>query len=217
MTVIHNFILGNILEDQKMNIRILILCFAFVSLPNIARNFSEIDGTLGRANMLKDLLLGGLLIGDNEESYQHLPEIRAVLRSSPNETLQQINSQLKGSGAQVVETKGSFVVFKTSLQQPVLMRGLRDSTNYEVVLNTKTNNFGILTGRQAVALKDIAYATVIANDYGMEIIKQYPNLRTAFYRVSSNINIVSLTTELKADIRVEYTYPEIIEHLAQPL
>ena len=160
---------------------------------------------------------GSLLIGDNEVSYQLLPEIRAVLRSSSTETLQEVNSQLKNSGAQVIETKGNYVLFKTPVLQSELMQGLGDSTTYAAVLNTRTNNFGILTGVQVVTLRDIADAAVIASDYGIEVVKQYPHLRTVFFRVSPGIDIANLTTELKADIRVEYAYPEIIENLQQPL
>ena len=194
-----------------------ILGLALLSLPSQASNLTKTLEKSDRDTMIEDLLLGDALIGDNEVSYQHLPEMRAVLRSSPTETLQKVNSQLESSGAQVVETKGNFVLFKTSPLQPLLMKGLGDSTNYAVVLNTRTNNFGILTGRQAVALRDIADAAVIASDYGIEIVKQYPHLRTVFFRVSPSIDIANLTTELNADVRVEYAYPEIIEDLAQPL
>jgi len=200
-----------------MKIIIIVLCLAFASLSSQAVNSAKMDENSERATILEGLLVGSTLIGDNEVSYQHLPEMRAVLGSSSNETAQKINSQLKDSGAQVVETKGNYVLFKTPLLQPALMKGLGDSTNYAVVLNTRTNNFGILTGVQVVALKDIADSAVIASDYGIEIIKQYPHLRTVFFRVSPGIDIANLTTELKADIRVEYAYPEIIENLQQPL
>ena len=200
-----------------MKFRIIILCLAFTSLPSQGGNFVEMGEKSDRTTLIESLLVGDALTGDNEVSYQHLPEMRAVLRSSPTETLQKVNSQLESSGAQVVETKGNFVLFKTSPLQPLLMKGLGDSTNYAVVLNTRTNNFGILTGRQAVALRDIADAAVIASDYGIEIVKQYPHLRMVFFQVSSSIDIANLTTELNADARVEYAYPEIIENLAQPL
>ena len=200
-----------------MNVRIIVLCFAFVSLPGQAVNSAKMDKNVERSSMIESMTGGSLLIGDNEVSYQLLPEIRAVLRSSSTETLQEVNSQLKNSGAQVIETKGNYVLFKTPVLQSELMQGLGDSTTYAAVLNTRTNNFGILTGVQVVTLRDIADAAVIASDYGIEVVKQYPHLRTVFFRVSPGIDIANLTTELKADIRVEYAYPEIIENLLEPL
>ena len=200
-----------------MNIRIIVLCLAFASSPGQAQESSRVDEDTRRAAMLETLLKGKYLIGDNEESYQHLPEMRAVLSTSLAETPQQVAARLEVSGAQVVETKGKYVLFRIPLMQPALLQGFGGSTNYAVVLNTRTKNFGVLTGVQVVVPRDMADAAVIANDFGMEIVREFSHLRTVFYRVSPGIDIADLTAELQADHRIESAYPEIIEYLIEPL
>ena len=197
--------------------RIILLCFVFLSMHSQAVNSAEMDNDAERTLMIESLLEGSILIGDNEVSYQHVPEIRAVLSTNSNETLQQINSKLNESGAQVVETKGNYVLLRVPLMQAASLRSLGNSINYAVVLNKQNNNFGILTGIQVVVLRDIADTVMVASDYGMKMIKQFPHLRTVFFQVSPGIDLVNLTTELKTDLRIENTYPEILEHLFEPL
>jgi hypothetical protein len=200
-----------------MNIRIIVLCLAFASSLGHAQEPPKLDEKSERAAMLKTMLKGKFLIGDNEESYQHLPEMRAVLSTSLAETPQQVVTQLGVSGAQVVETKGKYVLFRKPLVQPALLQGFGDSTDYAVVLNTRTKNFGVLTGVQVVVPRDMADATAIANDFGMDIVREFSHLRTVFYRVSPGIDIADLTAELQADPRIEKAHPEIIEYLHEPL
>jgi hypothetical protein len=200
-----------------MDIRIIVLCFALVSSLGQAQESSKVDGNTRRAAMLETMPKGKILIGDNEESYQHLPEMRAVLSASLAETPQQVVAQLGASGAQVIETKGKYVLFRIPLTQPALLQGFGDSTNYAVVLNTRTKNFGVLTGVQVVVPRDMADATAIANDFGMDIVREFSHLRTVFYRVSPGIDIADLTAELQADPRIEKAHPEIIEYLHEPL
>ena len=201
-----------------MNIRIIVLCLAFASSLGHAQESRKVDSDAEQRDaMLETLLKGKYLIGDNEESYQHLPEMRAVLSTSLAETSQQVAARLEASGAQVVEIKGRYVLFHIPLMQPALLQGFGGSTNYAVVLNMRTKNFGVLTGVQVVVPRDMTDAAAIANNFGMEIVREYSHLRTVFYQVSPGIDIADLTAELQADYRIENAYPEIIEHLHEPL
>lgn len=200
-----------------MKIIIIVICIAFLSLSCQAVKSATIEKNVEQSALLKSIIGEGFVIGDNEVSYQHLPEMRAVLSSGSNETPQKVNAQLSASGAQVIDTKGDYILFKIPLINSELFKGVGDSTNYSVVLNTLTNDFGILTGVQVVVVTDIAQTDSIAIDYGIEILKQFSHLRTVLFKVSPGVDITKLTAQLKADSRVDNAYPEIIEHLLEPL
>lgn len=196
-----------------MNIRIILLCIAFLSIPSQVVNSADDERTV----MIENLVKGDLLVGDNEVIYQHLPELRAELNARPSASPQQVNSILVESGVELIETKGKYVLFKIPALQPALLRGRGKSKSYAVVLNKRTKEFGILTGLQIVTLLDMANAKKIANDYGIGIVTEFSHLRTVFFQIGLGTNIANLTNKLKLDPRVENTYPEIIEHFVMPL
>jgi len=200
-----------------MNIRIVVLCLMSVSSLALAQEPQKPGkaGVAERAAMLETMQRGKDIRGDSE-SYQHLPELRAVERTGLDETPQQALQRLGASGAQVIETKGKLVLFRVPQGKRALLEGFGDSTLYPAVLNTQTKNLGVLTGMQVVKPRNMADAAAIASSYGLETVKEFPHLRTVFYRVKANMDIADVAAGLQADPRVESAYPEIVEHVHVP-
>src|ERR1700694_5990636 len=133
-----------------MNVRIVGLCLACASSAALAQNVR--DPAAERAAML-DTLQRGKQIKGSREQYRHLPEVFAVEHSASTETPQQAITRIGESGAQVVEIKGRLVLFRSTRQKPAFVERLARATVYPSVLNTRTGNFGVLTGTMVVKPK----------------------------------------------------------------
>ncbi len=168
-----------------------------------------------RAVMLKALQRGKEIKGSHEQ-YQHLPEVHAVEYGAAGETPQQALARIGETGAQVIETKGRLVLFRSAWQKPAFVERVGESTVYPTVLNTRTGTFGVLTGTLVAKPKRMGDAAAIAYSHGLEKGKEYPHLHAVFYRVKANMDIADVAAAMQADPRVEIAYPEIIEHLRFP-
>ncbi|HEY6721368.1 MAG TPA: hypothetical protein VI363_06995, partial [Burkholderiales bacterium] len=173
------------------------------------------DPAAERAAMLETMHRGKDIKGSRER-YQHLPELLAVERAASGETPQHAIARIGAGGAQVVETKGRLVLFRSAQQRPAVVQRVSGAPVYPTVLNTRTGNFGVLTGTLVVKPKSMSDATAIANGHGLEIGKEYPQLQTVFYRVKANTDIADAAAAVQADPRVENAYPEIIEYVRTP-
>src|ERR1700704_1061623 len=97
-----------------------------------------------RAAMLETLQKGKEIKGSREQ-YRHLLEVLAVAQGA-NETPQQAVERIGASGAQLVETKGRRVLFRSAPQKAASVERVAGSTVYPTVVNTRTGTFGVLTG-----------------------------------------------------------------------
>ena len=168
-----------------------------------------------RAAMLETLQKGKEIQGSREQ-YRFLPEVHAVEHSASAETPQEALSRIGESGAQVLETKGRLVLFRSAQQKPAFVERVAGANIYPTVINTRTGTLGVLTGTLVVKPKSMADAAAIASTHGLAEGKEYPHLRTVFYRVKANTDIADVAAALQADPRVENAYPEIIEYVRVP-
>jgi hypothetical protein len=199
-----------------MNIRIVALYLMLATPAAPAQESREpAQAAAERGAMLGALQRGKELRGSREQ-YRHLPEVLAVERKGPDEAPQQALARIGESGAQVVETKGSLVLFRSTRQKPGFVERVAGMTVYPTVVNVRTGTLGVLTGTLVVKPKNMADAAAIANSHGLEKGKEYPHLQTVFYRVKANTDIADVAAALQADPRVETAYPEIIEHVRLP-
>jgi hypothetical protein len=198
---------------MHMNLRIVALCLAFAFPAAFAQEAR--DPAAERAAMLAAMHRGKDIKGSRER-YQHLPELLAVERASSGETPQQTIARIGAGGAQVVETKGRLVLFRSARQKPAFVERVAGSAVYPTVLNTRTGNFGVLTGTLVVKPKSMGDAAAIANGHGLERGKEYPQLQTVFFRVKAGADIADAVAAVQADPRVESAYPEIIEYVRTP-
>ena len=199
-----------------MNIRIVALCLLLVTTPGPAQE-SKTPAKSKRTEhaAMLETLQRGRQITINRERYQLVPEVQAVERVSDEETPQQAMSQV-GGGGQLIETKGKFVLFRSPQQKPASVARVGSSTVYPALLNARTGTFAVLTGALVVKPKSMRDAANLAGRYGLETIWEFPHLRTVFYRVKANVDIIDITAALQAETLIEDVYPEIVEHILSP-
>jgi len=201
-----------------MNIRIVALCLAFVAPIGLAQESSKPAvkaAAAERAAMLETLQRGKRITIRNEH-YQQLPEVAAVERKTEKETPQQAMASLGASAGQIVETKGKLVLFRSAQKKAAFVERIGGTAVYPTVLNTRTGTIGVLTGVLVVKPKSMADAAAIASGHRLEKVKEYPHLRTVFYRAKSGADIADVTAALQSDPGIESAYPEIIEHVRTP-
>ena len=156
-------------------------------------------------------LARGQSITSNKQQYQILDGVRAA-ESLSKEVPQQTLTRMGGS--KMLETKGRFVVFTTA--QGLASVTSVNGTSYPTALNSRTGVIGILPGTLSIKLKGNADAAALSNDYGLELVRHFAHLQTAFYRVKTGRDVVAAAASLNADIRVERAEVEVIEHMNVP-
>jgi hypothetical protein len=172
------------------------------------------DGPSARATMLATLERGKEMKGRGAR-YQHLPQLGAIA-AGDDETAAQAVARIGENGAQVVETKGRLVLFRSAKPRPASVASAGDSSVYPAVVNPQTGTLGVLTGALVVKPKDMADADAIASAHGLEKVKAYPQLQAVFYRVKDGADIADASAAVQADPRVESAYPEIVERVRVP-
>lgn len=153
-----------------MNIRIITLCLALVAPFVLAQESPKQAAKVvaaERVAMLETLQRGKEVKGYRER-YRFLPEVHAVERRASAETPPQTFARIGENGAQLVETKGRLVLFRSAQRSAASVEGAGGSAVYPVVLNTRTGTFGVLTGTLVVKPKRMADAAAIASSHGLE-------------------------------------------------
>lgn len=201
-----------------MNIRNIALLVALISLPTLAQTAGKFPSdkkisteVTERAALLQTLNRGSSVISNSQE-YQILPGVRAAEIIS-HELPQQALSRM--GGGKLIETKGSFVIFSAAEQSQASVTSV-NGTSYPTALNQRTGGIGIVPGTLSVTLKNIASATAIASDHGLDIVRVFAHLQTAFYRVKPGQDVVAAAASLTADARVASVEVEIVEHMNVP-
>lgn len=150
------------------------------------------------------------------QQYQRLPEVRALARASRNEPPAQALARVGAAAGNLIETKGHFVLYRAGAQATAQLETANGETLYPAALNTGTGGIGILPGTLIVQPKNLAQSEALATDHGLELVRAYPHLKTAFYRVKPGQNLLAAATSLKADARVLSAEVEVIEHIRTP-
>ena len=89
-------------------------------------------------------------------------------------------------------------------------------TLYPVVLNARTNHFGIVIGNIIVILKDMNDAEVIAGDLNLKLKKKYNHLKTVFFNIKDGQDIINTHQTLIEDSRVKTATIEVLENFNEP-
>jgi hypothetical protein len=199
-----------------MNIRIAVLGLLLVSPVCFAQKYGGQTASPpgGRAAMLKTLDRGKSIKGSGAQ-YQHLPQVGAVAINGA-ETPEQALARIGEGGAQVVETKGKLVLFRSANTRPASVASAGGATVYPTVMSARGGALGVLTGLLVVRPKSMGDADTIAGAHGLHKVKAYPQLQTVFYKVKEGADIADASAALQADSRVEIAYPEIIERVRVP-
>jgi len=196
-----------------MNIRKIVLLMALVMLPILTQAADKAAATAAateRATLLQTAG-GGLSITSNSQQYQILSGVRAA-EVQTNEQPQQALTRM--GGGKLIETKGSFIVF-TAQQAPTSVTSV-NGTSYPAAYNPRTGGIAIVPGSLNVKLKNMANAAAVAKDHGLDVVRVFAHLQTAFYKVKPGQDVVAVAAALAADARVASAEVEVIEHINLP-
>jgi len=200
-----------------MNIRISALALLLVAQAGFAQGYgmSGKAGAPERAAMLKSLDRGKPMKGSRDQ-YQHLPQVYAVALANSSETPEEAIARTGASGAQLVETKGRLVLYRSAQAGPASVARAGGASVYPTAVNARTGTLGVLTGTLIVKPKSMADADAIASAHGLSGAKAYPQLQTVFYSAKAGVDLADLSAALQADPRIESAYPEIVERVRTP-
>lgn len=197
-----------------MNKSIVTLIVAYTFLPAMsqAADRSAIaNAAVAERTAILETAGRGSNITSNKELYQILSGVRAAV-IKPGEKPQQALTRM--GGGKLVETKGSYIVF--SGQQSAATVTSVNGTSYPTAYNPRTGGVGIVPGNLNVKLNNSGNAAAIAADYGLEVVRVFAHLKTAFFKVKPGQDVVAVAAALTADTRVLSAEIEVIEHLNVP-
>jgi len=197
---------------MKLRLTGLSLLLAAVPLLAQAADPSATAPATQRTAMLQALPRGAAFTA-NSQQYQMLPSVRAVA-STPQESPQQALAQV--GGGKVIETKGAYVVYTATQQGPAALSVVSGRTSFPTVVNIRTNGIGILPGTIRARLKDPSSAEAVASAHGLQLVRNFPHLQTAFYQAASGQDVVAAAAAVAADPRVVSAEPEVLEHVKVP-
>lgn len=200
-----------------MNLRIIALGLLLIASSSFAQNsrYQTRTDPAERTAMLATLERGKQMKG-SRDSYEHLPQVFAVGLVNASETPEQAVARAGESGAQILETKGRLVLFRSAQSSPAVLRRAGGASVFPTAANVRTGALGVLTGNLVVKPKNMADADAIASSHGLDKTKAYPQLQTVFYRAKTGVDLADVSAAVQADPRVESAYPEIVEHVRVP-
>lgn len=198
-----------------MNIRVVALLIAMVALPTLTQAADKKGAATAaveeRAALLQTVGRGSNITSNNQQ-YQILTGVRAAESRSHEEPQQTLTRM---GGGKLIETKGTFVVF-TAAQQSAASVISVDGTSYPTAFNPATGGIGIVPGTLNVKLKNMGSAAAIAADHGLEVVRVFAHLQTAFFRVKTGKDVVAAAASLSTDARIVSAEVEVIEHMNVP-
>jgi hypothetical protein len=197
-----------------MNIRLIAVLIAFLALPMLAQAADKAANAAAtqRATVLKSQNRGAT-VTSNKQRYQILPGVRAA-KIQPQERPQQ--TLTRAGGGQMIETKGPYVVFTAAQQGAVSVMQVNGAMSYPTVINSRTGGIGILPGTVRAQLKNVGSAAAIASYHGLELVREFAHLRTAFFRARPGQDVVAASASLAADSRVVSAEVDVLEHVNVP-
>ena len=200
-----------LLSLLKMYTKILVIGL-LLSIPAFAQRVADVE-IQKRNEMIKSLERGRTIkiMGDE---YQHLPKVLAAVKKNANQSDPQVLTDVGATDTDLVEKKGNFVLYKHSgSRNKATVAKTGGTDTFPAMLNVKTGVIGVLTGTLVVYPKKMSDAEGIANAYGMELLKAFPQINTVYYRVKDDMDVLDVAAAISGDKRVQKSYPEIIENM----
>src|SRR5215831_13842701 len=114
------------LTGTSMSMRIAALILMLIAVPAAGQQDGGSAGPTARATMLATLARGKEMKGSGAR-YQHLTQVGAVA-AGDDETAGQALARIGENGAQVVETKGRLVLFRSARTRPAAVASAGDSS-----------------------------------------------------------------------------------------
>ena len=202
-----------------MNIRLIALLFAFSfpAMPSMAEDHKQQSKahSVERAAIIQSLQRGSSFTSNNQ-TYQYLPEVRAVRLKSNSEPLPQALHRVGATADQIIETKGPYALYRGAQRAPAQTDQNQSNGSYPAVLNARTKTIGILPGTIEVKPRSMGDVAAIAAGHGLNVVREFSHLHVVYYQVKPGQDILAVANALAADPLVSSAEVEIIEYLAVP-
>jgi len=159
----------------------------------------------------------GITFQSNADQYQLISGGRAInpSLSTPSLSASQIqeNREVLWEG-----NNGQFVLSisdHTASQQNAEV--LSNSSSYnQIAYNPRTGGIGVITGQIIVTYTASYDAKFIGTNFSVQLIDDFPHLKTAFYTVNTGQDIFLITNSLNQSGLVSSAEIEVIENFAAP-
>jgi hypothetical protein len=197
-----------------------IVAFLAVVLPCLTSARAEEATTAAdrRAQIVASSQLGESFRSNNRERYQVVVGLRAVPRGEASSDARMAG--LRMAPSDLVEEKGPFLIVQRppSTGTPAARVreagavGMIDGAEARpVVVNTRTGQFGLMTGIVVVKLGNPGDAAALAEANGLQLTYVADAIRYAYFRVPAGRDVVAAAKALRSAAGVESASPEVIE------
>lgn len=143
-------------------------------------------------------------------------------QTKPEPVVVPLRAQSNARADEIIARKGNFIIRRTtanniSTQSNIAGTVGRGSAAKAVLLNTKSNALALLSPNIIVGVKDIdiAQAQAIATRYKITLVKTLASGRMAIYRAPLD-DVLSVTTDIRANEAVNFANADIVENFAAP-
>ena len=197
-----------------------LLVLAWAAGEADAQRLRDRPGTGSRQARLANLV-HGQRVTSRGMHYTLLPEVRAVRMARYAGDPRSMLNSIGMAGAEVLESKGGFLLFKTKPAVPTEASAKLALPNgrasYPVAFDRRTGELGIVSGALRVKLRNMDDAPGLAGDYGVRLYRRYDHIKFAIFQTGPGQDIFAVAQKLAADPRVESADAEILTYFNVPL
>ena len=172
---------------------------------------------LKRKNTLSNLNKGKSFHSQNG-NYVFLPEVLSAQKQQVvkvEKIVSQSQSIVSGKHAvieqDVIQAKERHIIFKSGQSQLDA-----NTKTLPVVLNERTNQYGILTGTVIIKFKDMNNADLVKNQFSLTESKRYIRLNRIVYQTTPSEAIVDLASQIKSNFPECEVEIEVLENFMVP-
>jgi fervidolysin-like protein len=148
------------------------------------------------------------------ERYRFVGGARAVARGDGEDEAGAL-SRAGAAGAEILERKGAFLVFRDARASAAAARRRKEGV-HAVAVNARTGRVAVVSGVVNVRLRKGADAARVARAHGLELVSAAPRLGAAFLRVPAGQDVQAAAAAVAKDPGVSSAEIDVIEHLAVP-
>ena len=194
-----------------------LIVILLISLSTVAFADRDVDpSSLTSPIVVQKALDSGVVFTSNQVQYQLILGGRAVNQNANNVAALSASSDRSNLWS---DQKGPFQVFIVSEASNASLAAMSSSASSynQIAYNPETGNVAIIVGEIIVKLRPNVSAEVIAAIYNINLVNNFQQINTAFYRVNDWQDIFTITKQLSENPAIEYAEVDVIEHFAQPL
>ena len=193
---------------KMIYLSVLLLLLGNCAQPIFAN--SKINTKQAPASATQIKFTKGKQFKSQKETYSFLPDVISakeiqIEKVTKIESSNQTNRSAKHTVIEqdIIQKKGKYIIFKSGLSQ--LNSNLKA---LPVVLNERTNQYGILTGSIIIKFKNFDIADEIRDQFNLIESKRYEHLNRIFYKTTPSETMIDMISQIKSaypdcDINIE--------------